>query len=721
MNPNPDSPPGTYLTIRNPTATADGFATAVSGLGNNMVAVGAPRADNGGISSGAVYVYNADTGKMIRKLQHHDPQDKDMFGASIAPVGDDKMLVASVGKSVHLYDTASGARLLDIQDPVAARHGFPMFGFQMGLLDNGNLVVSDSTERNGSYRGAVYVFDQQGNQVLRILNPDPDPPRNTSFGRVMSTMQNDIFALAYSYSEGHNKIYRFNGLTGVLLDTKTSPISSAARYFGWYMDADPSAGLLTSDRGASSSTGRGYLYGTDGTLREMRPYFPNHSGVGLGTGVALTSDNVVLGSSHGYYLSERYGGLYVFDKDYLSRAFAYIPNPALHSTTFGYETHAIGDNKVIINSIQARVHGTDIQGGEAYLANTGSRDPLPEVSPSSATGVSPSSDARAPARPLPAASPGAAQSDGAGAGAPPPAPRAPRVPVLLGFDLDGSQPERLKASPDAARAFIALRFDAEVENLPVFPWDFDVSYGGEPAAVIDAAPSGSTVVLAVDRASLYLDGAAAPAPDLEKLEVHVLAPWAAVPTDASAEGAVVEITGAEARDRGILLRWNMFGDEADYKVVISPSADRGARFADTVAGAVSYAFVNLEPDTEYEVRVGVRGDDSTQSALDVRTRPAGQSALRADLILGVTLSQPGGSVAVSWIDANDMGDGRYRVERSVDGGPFAEIERQPGSRTDAADSARPEWSGKQVSYRVFEWVGKQKLYSDEVSFVLQPS
>ena len=53
----------------------------------------------------------------------------------------------------------------------------------------------------------------------------------------------------------------------------------------------------------------------------------------------------------------------------------------------------------------------------------------------------------------------------------------------------------------------------------------------------------------------------------------------------------------------------------------------------------------------------------------------------------------------------------------MDGDPFAEIEKQPGSRTETTDGLEPGWSGKQVTHRVFEWAGKQKLYSDEVSFV----
>ena len=79
-----------------------------------------------------------------------------------------------------------------------------------------------------------------------------------------------------------------------------------------------------------------------------------------------------------------------------------------------------------------------------------------------------------------------------------------------------------------------------------------------------------------------------------------------------------------------------------------------------------------------------------------------------------------GNAELSWTDTNYTGNGRYRVERSVDGGPFAETEKQPGSRTETTDGLEPGWSGKQVTYRVFEWVGKQKLYSEEVSFVSRP-
>ena len=58
---------------------------------------------------------------------------------------------------------------------------------------------------------------------------------------------------------------------------------------------------------------------------------------------------------------------------------------------------------------------------------------------------------------------------------------------------------------------------------------------------------------------------------------------------------------------------------------------------------------------------------------------------------------------------------RYRVERFIDGGPFKEIERRPGAAAEARDRTEPGRPDRQISYRVSEWAGKQKIYSDAVS------
>ena len=53
-------------------------------------------------------------------------------------------------------------------------------------------------------------------------------------------------------------------------------------------------------------------------------------------------------------------------------------------------------------------------------------------------------------------------------------------------------------------------------------------------------------------------------------------------------------------------------------------------------------------------------------------------------------------------------------------GPFVGMADRPGAGTGVSDRPDPEWSGKHVTYGVFEWVGSQKLYSEHVSFTPEP-
>ena len=179
----------------------------------------------------------------------------------------------------------------------------------------------------------------------------------------------------------------------------------------------------------------------------------------------------------------------------------------------------------------------------------------------------------------------------------------------------------------------------------------------------------------------------------------------------------VVIVEKRAHDDSVLVSWDHDRWARDYKVVIHPADNKSAKFADVVSGADSYRFINLQPDTEYVVSVGERGDDSTQASVSVRTLQAGAHPF--DPSLHLSAWQDGNDVTIIWSDHNGEGSDRYRVERSVDGGPFAEIENQPGSDDQAADSVDPSWAGKQISYRIFEWVGKQKLYSDTASFTVR--
>ena len=113
----------------------------------------------------------------------------------------------------------------------------------------------------------------------------------------------------------------------------------------------------------------------------------------------------------------------------------------------------------------------------------------------------------------------------------------------------------------------------------------------------------------------------------------------------------------------IQLNWDG-SDNSDYKVVIAKSDTPKEKFAD-ITSDDTYTFVNLEPDTQYQIRSGIRANDSTQSVLEFTTLSTGV----LPFVSGIDLSAAynGDTVDLSWLDSNDVGENRYRVERSING------------------------------------------------------
>ena len=131
-----------------------------------------------------------------------------------------------------------------------------------------------------------------------------------------------------------------------------------------------------------------------------------------------------------------------------------------------------------------------------------------------------------------------------------------------------------------------------------------------------------------------------------------------------------------------------------------------------------YRFTGLEPSTPYVVKVGVRGDDSTQSTVRATTLAPGGAALPSGLNLTARLAPSPAAIELDWTDTNGAGGGRYGVVVSMNGAPFAPSGIGPGSDTSAEQAVRPGWLNQTVTYKVFERIGPQRLYSNEASVSL---
>ena len=178
----------------------------------------------------------------------------------------------------------------------------------------------------------------------------------------------------------------------------------------------------------------------------------------------------------------------------------------------------------------------------------------------------------------------------------------------------------------------------------------------------------------------------------------------------------VVITEKLAYERDIVVDWDDHPDSGPYKVVIRPeNASSNGGMADASVSDSRYRFAGLEPSTAYTIKVGVKGNDTTQSTVRATTLAAGGASLPSGLDLEARLVPNSGAISLEWADVNGVGGGRYGAVVSVGGMPFGPAGIGPGPDTSAEQAVRPEWLGKAVSYKVFERLGPQRLYSNEAS------
>ena len=188
-----------------------------------------------------------------------------------------------------------------------------------------------------------------------------------------------------------------------------------------------------------------------------------------------------------------------------------------------------------------------------------------------------------------------------------------------------------------------------------------------------------------------------------------------------AMSGAVELTAKLVYSNAIVVEWRAHPNTTLYEAAASRADGRpGSAAGASGINATRYALTGLEPSTAYTISVGAAGGGNGSGSgsapaafpINVTTLPAAGASLPAALLLDASLRPHSGMVDLAWLDLNGAGDGRIRVEVSVDGGPF---ERAPHLRALSDSSAEipvlPEWMGRTLAYRALEWLGPQALYS----------
>ena len=174
-------------------AAGDLFGRSVA-AGHSKIVVGSSKVEGDATDSGSVYVYDLD-GSNQTKITASDGAAGDMFGFSVA-VGSDKIVVGARDDhndngddagAVYVYDLDGSNEVKIIASDGAADDEF---GFSVAV-ENDKIVVGAMRDNdNGTNSGSVYVYNMLGRNEVKFIASDGAATDN--FGRSVAAGNSKI-------------------------------------------------------------------------------------------------------------------------------------------------------------------------------------------------------------------------------------------------------------------------------------------------------------------------------------------------------------------------------------------------------------------------------------------------------------------------------------------------------------------------------------------------
>jgi FG-GAP repeat len=253
-------------TRRNP-ADGSAFGSAVD-VSANRIVVGAPgtftnASDRiGGV--GAIYLYNADTRRLIAKVTPQGARPKDNVGHSVAVAGSivvagapfDSIPAFEAG-AAYVFDSSNGSVRLKLTASDAA--AVDRFGF--AVATNGALIAVGAPfdDDSGSASGSVYLFDAATGAFLRKVIAT-DGGSNDQFGIALDLVGNHLVVGAWGDNDGAGSVYVFDVTTGIQLGKLVASDAAPRDILGRSVALSGSAVIAGAARDGDRGTDSGSVY-----------------------------------------------------------------------------------------------------------------------------------------------------------------------------------------------------------------------------------------------------------------------------------------------------------------------------------------------------------------------------------------------------------------------------------------------------------------------------
>ncbi|WP_254173309.1 Calx-beta domain-containing protein [Planktothrix pseudagardhii] len=223
-----------YLVLNNPTPDVfDLFGYSVAIIGNNII-VGAPNDSTLVPGGGTVYLLDGNTGQLLQTFFNPNPQPNDFFGASVAAVGGDRILIGAPASltpgggqqpgEAYIFDSVTGQLLQTFRNP---NPGLDNFGYSVAWSGIGRdiLIGAPGDDSGGINTGTTFLLDGITGAVLQTYNA-PQIEDNNQFGQALSLIGNDVLIGSPGYGLANlGGTFRYELRTGNLLQTYLSPVT----------------------------------------------------------------------------------------------------------------------------------------------------------------------------------------------------------------------------------------------------------------------------------------------------------------------------------------------------------------------------------------------------------------------------------------------------------------------------------------------------------------
>jgi len=281
----------------------DYFGQAVA-IGGGVVAVGAQNGDGVAGNSGAVYLFDANTGAPLFKLFAGDGATNDLFGASVA-IGSGVIAVGSpwddangqAAGSVYLFDLGSFAQTQKLLATDGAL--FQQFGWSVAV-DSGVVAVGAFGDTvNGTNSGAAYLFNASSGLQTGKLIPN-DGAQADEFGRSIA-IEGNVVAVGAAQGDGLSyntgSLYLFDAGTMSQTDELFASDGTQGNYFGGTIGLSDGIVAVGAHRANDFGnwSGAGYLFrACDGV--QVAKLLPTDNAADDNFGFSIDIDNGTIAS-----------------------------------------------------------------------------------------------------------------------------------------------------------------------------------------------------------------------------------------------------------------------------------------------------------------------------------------------------------------------------------------------------------------------------------------